>query len=252
MEPTLFSQTHRVLAVLLFSAAISFSQDAASGKTTFFSPKGMDDKSIPDTNIVFESPNKNLITPQQTAFLADAGGADILLANNGFGLGGFYRHQYSEELFGTATIGFSEVNDPNEVEEETIYGQTYVPGKINRFLMIPLHVGVQYRLFAEDIVDNFRPYVNAAVGPTMVCTTPYDMEFFSSIKYGQAYYTAGGYVGFGAYFGSERGTLTGINIRYYFEYIQRGIDSMQNADGSIEKMSDFGGFSITLNVGAPF
>ena len=58
--------------------------------------------------------------------------------------------------------------------------------------------------------------------------------------------------GSGAYFGSERGTLTGINIRYYFEYIQRGIDSMQNADGSIEKMSDFGGFSITLNVGAPF
>ena len=70
-------------------------------------------------------------------------GGDILLANNGFRVGGFYRHQYSEELFGTATIGFSEVNDPNEVEEETIYGQTYVPGKINRFLMIPLHVGVQ-------------------------------------------------------------------------------------------------------------
>ena len=252
MEPTLFSQTRRVLAILLFSAAVSYSQDAASGKTVFSPAEGMDYKSIPDTNIVFESPDKNLIIPQQTAFLADAGGVDILLANNGFGLGGFYRHQYSEDLFGTLTIGFSEVNDPNEVQVETIYGQTYVPGKINRFLMIPIHVGVQYRLFADDIVDNFRPYVNAAVGPTIVCTTPYDLEFFSSIKYGQAYYTAGGYVGFGAFFGSDRGTLTGINIRYYFEYFQQGIASMQNPDGSVEKMKDFGGFFITLNLGSPF
>ena len=252
MEPTLFSQTRKVIAILLFSAAISFSQEATVGKSTFFSSKGMDDKSLPDTNIVFESPNKDIITPQQTASLVDAGGIDVLLSTSGFGLGGFYRHQYTEEVFGTLSIGFSEVNDPNEVEEEDIYGQTYVPGKINRFLLIPLLAGVQYRLFADEILDNFRPYVNAAVGPSMVFTTPYDREFFSSIKYGQAYYTAGGYVGFGAYFGSDRGTLTGINIRYYFEYIQRGIDSMQNDDGTIEKMKDFGGFFITLNLGSPF
>ena len=86
----------------------------------------------------------------------------------------------------------------------------------------------------------------------MACTTPYDLEFFTSIKYGQAYYTAGGYVGLGAFFGSDRGTLTGINIRYYFEYFQQGINSMQNPDGSIEKMRDFGGFFITLNLGSPF
>jgi hypothetical protein len=252
MEPTLFSQTRRVLALLLFSAAVSFSQDGAPGKTTSFSSKGMDYKSMPDTNIVFESPNKNLITPQQTAYLADAGGIDILLSNSGFGLGGFYRHQYTDELFGTLSIGFSEVNDPNEVQEVDIYGQTFVPGKINRFLLIPLLAGVQYRLFADDILDNFRPYVNAAVGPSMVFATPYDREFFNSIGYGQAHYTAGGFVGFGAYFGSDRGTLTGINIRYYYEYFQQGIDSMQNNDGTIEKKKDFGGFFITLNFGSPF
>ena len=45
---------------------------------------------------------------------------------------------------------------------------------MNRFLMIPIHVGRQDPLFADDIVDNFRPYVNAVVGPTIVCTTLYD------------------------------------------------------------------------------
>ena len=252
MEPTLFSQTRRVLALLLFSVAVAFSRDVPSGKTAFSLPEDLGYKSTPDSNIVFESPNKNLITPQQTAYLADAGGIDILLSNSGFGLGGFYRHQYTDELFGTLSIGFSEVNDPNEVQEVDIYGQTYVPGKINRFLLIPLLAGVQYRLFADDILDNFRPYVNAAVGPSMVFATPYSREFFNSIRYGQAHYTAGGFVGFGAYFGSDRGTLTGINIRYYYEYFPQGIDSMQNPDGTIEKMKDFGGFFITLNFGSPF
>ncbi len=252
MEPTLFSQTRRVSAILFFSASIAFAQDLVSGKTAFFPPNSIIFQNQPDTNIVFESPNKDQITPQQTAYLADAGGIDVLLSNSGFGLGGFYRHQYTEELFGTMSIGFSEVSDPNEVEEEDIYGDTFVPGKINRFLLIPLHFGVQYRLFADEILDNFRPYVNAAVGPTMVFTTPYDREFFNSIGYGQAHYTAGGYVGLGAFFGSDRGTLSGVNIRYYFERIQRGIDSMQNDDGSIEKMTDFGGFFITLNLGELF
>ena len=252
MGPTLFVHMRRVSALLIFSAALSFSQDAASGKTTFYSSKGMEYKSIPDTNIVFESPNKNLITSQQTASLVDAGGIDILLSNDGFGLGGFYRHQYTDELFGTLSIGFSEAKDANEVEQITIYGQTFVPGKINRFLFIPLHVGVQYRLFADDILDNFRPYINAAVGPSLVFSTPYDREFFNSIRYGQAHYTAGGYVGFGAYFGSDRGTLTGVNIRYYYEYFQQGINSMQNNDGTIEKKKDFGGFFITLNFGSMF
>ncbi len=238
--------------MLLFSAAAACSQDAASVNTTFSVSHGLDFNSASDSNIVFESPNKNYTAAQQTASLVDAGGIDILLSNSGFGLGGFYRHQYTDELFGTLSIGFSEVNDPNEVEQEDIYGQTFVPGKINRFLLIPINVGIQYRLFADDILDNFRPYVNAAVGPSMVFATPYSREFFNSIGYGQAHYTAGGFVGFGAYFGSDRGTLTGINIRYYFEYFQRGIDSMQNNDGSIERMKDFGGFFITLNFGSPF
>jgi hypothetical protein len=252
MEPTLSSRTYQVLAILFFSAAAGLSQETVSGKAAFSLPRDSNSKSTPDSNIVFESPNKNYTTPQQTASLTDAGGIDILFSNSGFGLGGFYRHQYTDELFGTLSIGFSEVSDPNEVQEVDIYGQTFVPGKINRFLLIPLNVGVQYRLFADDILDNFRPYVNAAIGPSLVFATPYSREFFNSIGYGQAHYTVGGFVGLGAYFGSDRGMLTGINIRYYFDYFQQGIDSMQNDDGSIEKMKDFGGFFITLNFGSPF
>jgi hypothetical protein len=252
MEPTLLSHTRRAAAILFLGASVSFSQEVPSGRTAFSFINGIASQSQPDTNIVFESPNKNFITPQKTAFLTDAGGIDILFSNNGFGLGGFYRHQYSEELFGTLSLGISEAKDDNEVSYVTWDGQTVVPGKINRFILLPLHAGVQYRLFADEILDNFRPYVNAAVGPTLVYATPYDREFFNSMSYGQAHYTVGGYVGFGAFFGSERDILSGVNIRYYFEYFAQGIDSMQNNDGTIEKKKDFGGFFITLNFGSLF
>src|SRR3989304_2053044 len=161
-------------ASLLFASTVALSQDFFVGKSAFsIAP--------PDTDIVFESPNKNFAPASKTSSLLDAWGLDILISNNGFGLGGFYRRQYTNELFGTVTFAISDAKDDNEIEYVTYYGQTIVPGKINRFLLIPLDVGVQYRLFADDIHDNFRPYINAAIGPTLVFASPYEREFFNSL-----------------------------------------------------------------------
>lgn len=221
-----------------------------------------------DSTIIFESPEKEFTKPVQSSF-DDAWGADILLSNNGFGLAGFYRHQYTRDLFGTVTLGVAESKDDNEVEYYDYWGQSYVPGKVNRFLLIPLHIGVQYRLFADDITDSFRPYVNAGAGPTVVLASPYNREYFNSLGYAQAHYTLGGYVGVGAFFGSDPGSLSGINIRYYFVPFSNGIESLQDPGtdvipqagetfapytipGKIRKKNDFGGFFITINLGSVF
>lgn len=245
MNSSSFSLMCRLGAAVFIAAVFVTRECPAAGFGASF-------LSMPDSNIVFTSPNKNLVTAQKTVSLLDAWGIDILISNNGFGLGGFLRHQYTEELYGTMTLAFSEAKDDNEVEYVTYFGQTVVPGKINRFILVPLHFGLQYRLFAEDILDNFRPYVNGAIGPTLIFASPYDREFFNSLGYGRAHYSVGGYVGFGAFFGSDRESLSGINIRYYFEPIHGGIDSMVKGDGGIEKKKDFGGFFITLNFGALF
>ena len=235
----------RSLASIVLICTVSLSQDYFAARAAFTPVQN-------DTNIVFESPNKNSTLTGKTSSLLNAWGLDILISNNGFGLGGFYRHQYTNELFGTVTFAVSDSKDDNEVEYVTYYGQTIVPGKINRFLLIPLDVGVQYRLFADDILDNFRPYINAAVGPTLVFASPYDREFFSSLRYGQSHYTVGGYIGFGAFFGSDKERLSGINIRYYVVPFKKGIDSMVNGYGGIDTKKDFGGFFITLNFGSVF
>lgn len=189
--------------------------------------------------------------PLQTEYSKrNAMGADILVSTNGFGLGTFFRHEYSPDFAGFIDFSVSESKDDQEFESYNPYtGQTFVVGKINRFLVMPLYVGVQYRLFSEDIVDNFRPYVNGAVGPTIVYVFPYNEEYFTALGKGQPKYTVGGYLGFGAFFGSERSSLFGLNVRYYFVPYTGGLPSMYHGS-DIASKTDFGGLFISFSIGS--
>jgi hypothetical protein len=206
----------------------------------------------------------------ETEDFRNAWGVDILISNGGFGLGAFYRREFSEEWFGFASLSVSESKDDREVEQyNLITGQSYIPGKLNRFLVLPLTFGIQHRLFKEEITDNFRPYVNAGAGPTMIYVAPFtditttptgtveysQVEFFKGIGRGQPHYTLGGFIGFGANFGMEKSNLFGVNFRYYFTYLfGNGLPSLYNlGDGSVlARKKDFGGFFITLNVGLAY
>lgn len=173
-------------------------------------------------------------------------GIDLLVSANGFGLGTFYRHEYSDDLSGFVDFSISEAADEKEIEFIDPYtGQTFIPGKVNRFLLLPLLVGIQHRIFREDITDNFRPYINLAIGPTMIFVFPYDEEYLTAIGKGRPKYTFGGYAGVGAYFGSERSSLLGLNLRYYFLPYPGGLESMRNV-----YMKQFGGFFVTMSFGS--
>jgi len=175
-------------------------------------------------------------------------GLDLLVSNSGFGLGAFYRRQYTDDIYAFGTFSISEVKDDREVEQYDYFtGETFVPGKVNRFLLLPLIFGVQNRLFREDIADNFRPYITAALGPTLVYSAPYDREFFNSLGHGQAHYTVGGYVGFGAFFGLEPSNLIGVSFRYYFVPVKNQIESLEGI-----YLKQFGGFFITINIGTMY
>lgn len=205
----------------------------------------------------------------------NAWGLDILVSNDGFGLGTFYRREFTEDLFGFAMFSISESKDEREFEQyDYYYGVSYVPGKLRRFMVLPLTFGLQYRLFREDITDNFRPFVNAGAGPTMIYSSPFaevdivrdpngnpistqsnQIEFFKSLGRGQAHYTASAFIGVGANFGTEKATVFGVNFRYYFTYLfGNGLPSLYNTStGEIAaRKKDFGGFFITLNVGMAY
>ena len=202
-----------------------------------------------DTTMVFgnltPSANQNQLQLPNSAM-----GIDLLVSTNGFGLGTFFRHEYSDNLAGYIDFSISEAKDDNETEYIDSYsGQTFVPGKINRFLLMPLFVGLQERFFRDDILDNFRPYLNAAIGPAMIFVFPYNDEYFNALGKGHPQYTFGGYIGGGAFFGTERSSLFGIDLRYYVIPYTGGITSMQKKNELVTK-DQFGGFYITFNFGS--
>jgi hypothetical protein len=207
-----------------------------------------------DSTFVFGTmPNPVNIASKSNTML-NSMGIDLLVSTNGFGLGVFYRHEFSDDFAGYLDFSISEAKDDQEVEFIDPYtGITFVPGKANRFLNLPLMVGVQKRLFKDEILDNFRPFVNAAAGPTMIYAFPYNEEYFSALGHGRPAYTFGGYIGAGAYFGSERAALFGLNLRYYWIPYPGGLTSMEHRSYSgttTVLKKEFGGFYLTFSFGS--
>ncbi len=243
-------------ALLSAAIAICFLADA----------RGQEPTARPPIIFADTSANASHAVPIESTTVRNVWGVDIMISNDGFGLGTFYRREFTPDISGFVNFSVSESKDPREVEQIDYFGQSIVPGKLNRFLVLPLMFGLQYRLFREDIMDSFRPYVNAGVGPTMIYVMPYtelvynsdgsitanQVEFFSSIGKGRPRYTGSAFIGFGANFGSERTNIFGVNFRYYFTYLfSDPIPSLYdlNTGGVAATKKDFGGFFITLNVG---
>jgi hypothetical protein len=60
-------------------------------------------------------------------------------------------------------------------------------------------------------------------------------------------YTLGGFIGAGAYFGMEKGTITGLSVKYIWAPFPDGIEVMYGGF-----MKNFGGLFITLTFGSLF
>ncbi len=237
--------THRAILLTLFSVVLCAPLAAQYRLST-------------DTSMVFTPSDPNLVHTQVFRPSVNAWGIDILFSNNGFGFGSFYRHEMSDEYSWMVNFLISGVKADAEFEQYDFYGNSFIPGKLNRLLMMPLMFSVQYRLFKDDIADNFRPFVTAGLGPTMIYVSPYatydsvgnpinEIDFFTSLKYGKMKYTLGGFLGAGAYFGMDKGTITGLNVRYVWAPYPGGIEVMKGGF-----MKNFGGLFITLTFGSMF
>ncbi|HEX2866322.1 MAG TPA: hypothetical protein VHO03_04735 [Ignavibacteriales bacterium] len=179
-------------------------------------------------------------------FPKNSWGVDFMFGEGGFGLGTFYRHDLNNTLTGFVDFSMSEAKDEQEIEYFNYFTQQYETlNKKNRIFLLPINFGLQQRLFEHSITENLRPYINFGIGPSIVLTTPYDKEFFSSFGSAQARFTTGGYVGLGANFGLDKSSLLGINLRYYvIHFFDKGVESLNN-----KFQNNLGGFYLTINLG---
>lgn len=72
-------------------------------------------------------------------------GADIMFGEGGFGLGVFFRKNYSQNITGFIDFSISESKDEREIEYVDWWGNLFVLNKVNRVFLLPVNAGVQYR-----------------------------------------------------------------------------------------------------------
>jgi hypothetical protein len=226
---------HIIRFVLLFLAIAGTAQHLSAqddGKRIIFSDPKTKGKQMGEGDLI----------PRNNSW-----GFDLMIGMDGFGLGGFYGYTFSDELTLFSDLSFSEARDARQIEYYDPWYGVYNPNKENYVYRIPLFFGLQYRLFKEEIVDNFRPFVNAGMGPVLMYITSTSNDFFSGLFHGHAKYTYGGFVGVGAQFGFDRSYVLGVNIKYLLIPLPSGIQSVQEG-----MLNNANGFYITLNFGSTF
>ena len=181
-----------------------------------------------------------------------------MIGNDGFGLGFFYNYVMTDVITAFANLSLSEAKDERQKDYFNYWTGQYSPNKTHYVFRIPLFFGLQYRLFKDAIVDNFRPFVNAAAGPVMLYISPADPDgdFLSSLGGGTTKYTYGGFLGAGAQFGFDRSSVLGATVRYYIIPVPDGVSSVIVPDGEqnvrAAQLENANGFYIALNFGMTF
>lgn len=190
--------------------------------------------------------------------LKNGWGGRIFMNSFGYGVGVFYRHQFDDELSYQTEVEISSGKAENEFEQYNYFGQTFTPGKLNSVILFPINNSINYRLFKEDIVDNFRPFITGSVGPLIIYQYPYDpIDSFSGFGIGEWKFGMTGSIGFGADFGSNFTTIQGVSLKYTLHYVPSGVAIMGYRDDS-GKILDFRntyifqGIQISLNLGKMF
>lgn len=174
--------------------------------------------------------------------LTDGIGGSLLLTNHGFGIGGLFRTGIGEStsLVLEASLGVGK----DEREQEFFtgpFGETVTPFKRNHFLMMPLTLGLERRLWAEAIEDGFRPFLQLAAGPVVGYQWPYFEDHDGNgirepgeplrgsldLRGGAFRFGWAGIGGFGAYFGEAGDRTFGLRIAYAVQYFLEPVDLLE-------------------------
>ncbi len=179
-------------------------------------------------------------------------GFRIEVNNFGFGAGGEYRRVVSRNTKAVLEFQITNIKDEKEQSFQSRWGGSTISNKYNRVLAFPLTFGIQRRLFASSLSDNFRLFAQASAGPAPAFVYPYynhtrfgyDYGFritsgmagaeidphydpFEGWSEGSFIWGGAGLLSIGANLGGDFGNLQTVRIGYFFYYYPDGIQIME-------------------------
>lgn len=207
---------------------------------------------------------------------------DVMLNNFGFGIGGQYSKvvgPYTELTFQTGITGIRDVSEQNF--QDFFTGQRTIPNKYKRALGFPFLLGIERRLFADAISDNFRFFISSAAGPALAFVYPYvdDNEapgelghglrttivdpngfirpterindFFSGWSEGETEWGFSGELKVGVALGENFKRQTTIEFGYFFYYFNQGLQIMEPRRVTSYQLDEQSGIGF-ISETAPF
>lgn len=174
----------------------------------------------------------------------NAWGLNFNYNESGFGLAGSYAIPISNSTEIQTNLLISGVSDSREFEEFDPLGNTRIRDKENRVFMIPLSIGIQHYLFADDLEGNIKPLVSIGISPALIITTPYDQSYFKAFGDAKTSFAAGGYVGTGLEFRQSKNLSMSFNVRYY--YLPVLGDEVRSI--STRTIDDVGGLQLSFGI----
>ncbi|MEM1056982.1 MAG: hypothetical protein AAGI52_15775 [Bacteroidota bacterium] len=170
----------------------------------------------------------------------------IRLDEYGFGLGTAVRARLTPDLSFSVEAAIGAGKDAREQQFFVgFFGDRVTPLKRNNALLLPVHLGLEQRLFRRTVESNFRPYAALSGGPVVALQWPYFEDVngdgiraeagedvlgaFGGLGDMEARLGVGGSVALGAYFG--RGTRRAQGLRFAFigHYFPAEVDLLELA-----------------------
>ena len=217
-----------------------------------------DDLPATDSTIVFRPvrPLMEDVTNQAVAYYG--AGANLLLSASGWAFGGYYGFELGSGITLNLDAFITGRRNTDEFDNALLGGVIpIVAEKVNRLLMVPVTMSLQYRLFRESLQETFRPYVAFGATAATIVQAPYIdegdfytparyYEFFESFGYATTHFRPGIMLGFGSTFGPVgKGNQIGVSVKYYT--IPFGGDGLESIRG--KPITDFGGLVVALSIG---
>ena len=165
-------------------------------------------------------------------------GMQVVLTNSGFGLGGYVSTGVGRAMRLSLELVLGAAKDEREVAFFDRFGRRDVPNKANYLLELPLHVGIERRLFQSKIEENFRPFILVTGGPLLGWAYPYfeddnnnglldteerSFDVISGVTNGHIEPGVSFGIYLGAHFGEIGTSSQGVRIGYRLSYYKNEI-----------------------------
>ena len=165
------------------------------------------------------------------------------LTEDGLGAGLAGRLRVADDLSLTAELSAGAARDEREQRFFVgFFGDTVTPFKRSYAALVPLHAGLEWRLFRTHVEDNLRPFVAVAAGPTVAVQWPYfddlnenGIRDAGEVRLGasaglddaETRLGVGASLAVGAYFGRSRRTVQGLRLGFTGHYFPVAVDLLE-------------------------